>query len=347
MAKQLRAEQLRRVASEIFQGAGTPKDIADYVAGSLVSSNLMGHDSHGVIRVPRYVELISTGTIVPGARGRILHETANTAVVSGNWGFGQVAAKYGTEVAIRKATESQVSVVGVVQINHVGRLGEFAAMIAEAKMIGMVVTGGFVPPYVAVAPYGGASKVLGTNPYAFAVPAGERDPILVDFATSVVAEGKLQVARAKGTPLPPGIVQDKDGNPSTNAEDFYAGGTILPFGGHKGYALSLMADMLGSLLPGADALGLPDNKTGTFMLAINVDAFRGFAEFAGAVDRRLAEVKAVPPAAGFSEVLVPGEPEVRTRAERARDGIPLPDNTWEALVETGRRLGLDVVRLLS
>lgn len=346
--QQIKAQQLKGIVRTIFLAARTPEDIADYVAGSLVESNLMGHDSHGVIRVPRYVEQIEKGDLQPAARPEVAKETATTAVVKGNWAFGQLTAKFGAEVAIRKAKASHVAAVGLVQTNHVGRLGEFTAMMAAAGLIGIMTTGGWRAPIGGVAPYGGAGRALGTNPYSFAVPTGRHDIVLVDFATSVLAEGKLQVARAKGAPLPPGVILDKHGNPSTNAEDFYAGGVMLPFAAHKGYALSLIADLLGASLPGADAfvddpaLHRIFGPSGSLLIALDVEAFRPLAEFKAVVDERLGEIKDVPPAPGFAEVLIPGEPELRTKAEREREGIALPDNTWHALVETARKLGVDV-----
>ncbi len=338
----IKAEHLRGIASAIFAAAGTPRDIADYVAGSLVESNLMGHDSHGVIRVPRYVEFIRTGRIVPAARPEVVKETATTAVVKGNWAFGQLTARFGAEVAIRKAKAAQVAAVGLVQTNHIGRLGEYTALMAAAGLVGILTTGGWRPPIAGVAPYGGAGRALGTNPYSFAVPTDRHGMVLVDFATSVVAEGKLQVARAKGAPLPPGFILDRQGNPSTNVEDFYAGGMLLPMAGHKGFALSLLADLIGASLSGADTYASPQDQTGSFMIAIDVEAFRPLAEYKAVVDRRLDEIKDVPPAPGFGEVLIPGEPEQRTRSVREREGIPLPDKTWQALVETGRQLGVEV-----
>jgi hydroxycarboxylate dehydrogenase B len=338
---QFRAEQLRPAAAAIFRAAGTPEDIAEHVANSLVMANLMGHDSHGVIRVPRYCEQIADGSIKPAVRPELLQETATTATVSGMWGFGQMVAKVGAQVAIRKASEANLAVVTLVQQNHIGRLGEWSAMMADAGMIGMVVTGGWRSPLVGAAPFGGAARLLGTNPYSFAIPTGHRDIVLVDFATTIVAEGKIQFARAKGTPLPTGAILDKDGNPSTNANDYYDGGVMLPAAGHKGYSLSLVADLL-SLLAGAELHGRDWNRVGTFMLAVKVEAFRPLAEFKDAVDARLDDVKAVPPAVGFQEVLIPGEPEMRAKAQREREGIGVPEATWEALLATGKRFGLDV-----
>lgn len=312
------------------------------MGNTLVESNLMGHDSHGVIRVPFYISQIQSGVLVPGARPEVVNETATTAVVSGKWAFGQVAARYAAEVAIGKTKESNVAAVGLVQMNHIGRLGEFSAMMAQAGMFGIVIAGGWRPPIGGVTPFGGAGRALGTNPYSFAVPTGTHNIVLVDFATTVMAEGKLQVARAKKAPVPLGVVLDKDGNPSTDAEAFYSGGMMLPFAGHKGYALSLVADLVGALLPGGDTHQAFGNQTGATMICLNIEAFRSLADFGEVVDRRLDEIKAVPPAPGFKEVLIPGEPELRTKAQREAEGIELPDATWNAIVETADRLGLNL-----
>jgi hydroxycarboxylate dehydrogenase B len=345
-SRRFSAAQLRTLTTAIFQAAGAPPATAELVASSLVTANLLGHDSHGVIRVQEYCEEIAAKTLVPDARPTVLAETPTTATVSGHWGFGQVTARYGAEVALRKAQEANVAVVGLVQQNHIGRLGEWSALLARAGLVGMVVTGGWRPPAVSAAPFGGAARILSTNPYSFAIPTGRHDIVLVDFATTVSAEGKVRVARAKGVPVPPGVLIDKQGRPSTNPDDYYEGGALLPAAGHKGYALSVVADLL-SILVGADVHGRDWNCTGSFLLALKIDAFRPLAEFAAAADRRLDEVKAVPPAPGFAEVLIPGEPERRSQVERERDGIVVPAATWQALSRTGDRLGLDVERLAA
>lgn len=333
----IKAEKLKDVTATILLAAGAPKDIAEYLAGSLVVNNLMGHDSHGVIRIPIYLKHVDLGKVKPAARATILRESPATAVISGNWGFGQVAVKYATELAIKKAKETNIAAVSVVQMNHMGRLGEFATMIADEGMIGMVVTGGFSGHTRQVAPFGGAGRALGTNPWCFAVPAGVHEHFLVDFATSVVAEGKLQVARAKKVAVAEGILVDSEGQPSTDPNAFYDGGMLLPFGGYKGYAMSLLADLLGALLPGTETFGEPPHTQGTFVLALRVDAFRTFSEFVSAVDNRFDEIKAIPPAPGCDEVLIPGEPEVRANKQRLKDGIDLPEDTWNQLVAVGKK----------
>lgn len=337
---QIKADELTDATTAILSAAGAPKDIAEYLAGSLVTNNLTGHDSHGVIRIPKYLSNVEAGKVIPDARASVLRDSPATAVVSGNWGFGQIAVKFATELAIEKAKECNIAAVSVVEMHHMGRLGEYATMIADAGMIGMIVTGGFSGTTRQVAPFGGSGRALGTNPWSFSVPAGAHDHFLVDFATSVVAEGKLQVARAKKAAVGEGIIVDSDGQPTTDPNDFYNGGMLLPFGGYKGYSMSLLADLLGALLGGTETFGEPPHTQGTFVLAVRVDAFRSFGEFVDAVDKRFDEIKAIPPAPGYDEVLIPGQPEARTNAQRLKEGIDLPDDTWNQLVEVGKKFNV-------
>lgn len=334
------ADRLRSVSQRIFASVGAPEDIAAHVAGSLVESNLAGHDSHGVIRVPAYVDAIRRGLVQPAARPSIISETETTALVAGNWAFGQVAATYATEIAIAKARECHVAAVGVVQCPHIGRLGEYAELAARANLIAMVTVGGFTGG--AAAPFGGAGRVMPTNPFAFGVPAERHEPMLVDFATTMVAEGKLQMLRAKHEPAPAGWLLDKHGNPTTNVEDFYAGGMLLPFGGHKGYGLGMVAEVLSGALPGVDEYREGRGGSGTFILIIDPAIFRPFAAFAGSVDAFFDKVKAVPAAPGFSEVLVPGEPEHRSKERRLAEGIPVPEETWSKIAALTTELSLQV-----
>jgi len=334
------AEQLRAVGRQVFAAAGAPEDVAAKVADSLVESNLAGHDSHGIIRIPAYVQAIQRGGIVPTARPSILRETPTTALVDGNLAFGQISATFATELAIVKAKEAHLAAVGIVRCNHIGRLGEYAERAARDGLISMIVVGGFGAG--GAAPFGGAARALGTNPFSFGVPAGERAPMIVDFATTVVAEGKLQVARAKKEPVPLGWIVDKEGRPTTNVEDFYAGGSLLPFAGHKGYSLSLVAAALGGVLTGGSQQLDRPGAAGTFVLAMDPAAFRPFQEFAAGADSLFQAMKSVPTAPGFDEVLIPGEPEQRSRAKRLAEGIPVAEETWRRLESVARDLGVEL-----
>lgn len=333
------APRLRETTRQIFEAAGTPPDLATQMAEILVESNLVGHDSHGVIRIPAYIDQIRKGTLIPSARPEVIEETAGSALVDGKYAFGHIAAAFGTEVAIRKAKESKAAVVSIVRCNHIGRLGEWASRAAAHDVIAIVVVGGFGGPGLA-APYGGAARALGTNPISVGMPGGAAPDLLVDFATTAIAEGKVQVARAKGGPLPPGCILDKNGNPSTNPEDLYAGGMLLPFGGHKGYGLAMVVELLGGALAPGERYNAEGRRGGAVIIAVDAATFQPLAEYEQAADYHLQRIKQVPPAKGFSEVLLPGEPELRSKEQRLRDGIPVPEATWQAIVEVGRSLGL-------
>jgi LDH2 family malate/lactate/ureidoglycolate dehydrogenase len=342
------AGQLRGVGQKIFEAAGTPPDVAQRVSDSLVTNNLMGHDSHGVIRIPAYLDAISRGQIVPHAQPELVRESSTTALIDGHWAFGQVVAGRGMEVAIAKAREQHIAGVGLFHCPHIGRVGEYPAMAAQQGMIGITVCNSR-PPGGNTAPFGGKKPFFSTNPLALAVPAGERPPMLLDFATSVVAEGKVRVARNRGKQIPEGWIIDSEGRPSTNPQDLYEGGALLPFGAHKGYGLALFIDILGGALTGAGCTSMPDydGGNGTFLMAIDIQNFRPLDDFKAYMDQLFAELKQVPLASGVEEVLVPGEIEYRTQAQRAREGIFVEEVTWEQIVKSGQDRGVDVESLLE
>jgi len=340
------AQTLTELGERIFAAVGSPPDIARRVAEALVDANLCGHDSHGVIRIPSYVEAVKAGHVIADARPATLRETAVTALVDGRWAFGQVSAAYGTRIAIEKARASGVAVVGIVRCNHIGRLGEYATMGSDAGVILLIVTSGFGGRGVTAVPFGGAKPLFGTNPIAVGIPAGAEPDVLVDFATTAIAAGKIEVARAKKIPLPPGAIVDREGRPTTDPEDYYRGGALLPFGGHKGYALSVVVEFLGRIVTGADFYaegergGPVYGRSGTLILALDPGVFVRPEAYAQTADETLRRLKAVPPAPGSPGVLIPGEPEARARAERTSGGIPLAEETWEKILATARALGI-------
>src|SRR4051794_29475409 len=238
------AEALTLLAAEILSRSGAPEDVAQTVAQSLVLANLKGHDSHGVIRVPDYFAWIERGWIVPDARPEIVSENGSILIVDGHFGFGQLVGQEATGWAISRAAESGVCVLSVRRSGHLGRLGEFAEMAAEAGLVYFSFTnthgGGIL-----VAPHGGRERRLSANPIAAAAPLPGGGSMVMDISTSVIAEGKAKVARAQGKPLPPGCMVNSSGEPSTDPAEFYADppGALLPFGGHKGFALSMFAEV--------------------------------------------------------------------------------------------------------
>lgn len=334
------AEELRRLGVAIFEAAGASRANAEGVTESLIGANLAGHDSHGVIRIPSYVEDIKRGRLAPATTPFVVRETASTATIDGASTFGQLGARLAAQVAARKAQETGIAASTLLRAHHTGRIGEWAELGAAQGLITMVAAAGAHGPRL-VAPFGGARAALGTHPIAWAVPrANGQPPILLDFATSAAAQGKLMVARAKQEPVPPGWIVDREGRPTTDVEDFYAGGALLPMAGHKGYALSVIVELLAVGLSGGEVVPTTERGACLYVMCIDPQVFRPDGGFSETVERVAARLKAVPPAAGFQEVLLPGEPEARSRIERGKQGIPLPEATWEAIQRVARELAV-------
>lgn len=342
------AARLTDLVRALFVAAGAPDGNATRVATSLVDANLAGHDSHGVIRIPQYVAAMRSGEIVAAAQPEIAQETEASAIVDGHWGFGQVTTSFATQVAVAKAKQTMLAAVGVTRLHHTGRLGEYPTMAATEGII-LLLFGGGLGGLPLAAPFGGCRAVLGANPIAAGFPLGpDYSPLIVDFATTVIAEGKVRVARDAGQSLPMGAILNREGFPTTDPNDFYDGGMLLPFGGHKGYALAVAAEMLAAALVApsrwteAGRGGPVFGQSGLFALAIDPAIFGTRDEYDRIADATVARLKGIPPAPGFAEVLIPGEPEARTRAERLRDGIPVAAATWQAIVAVATDLGINM-----
>ena len=338
------ADKLDSLVRDILLGAGADERNANRVAEALVSANLSGVDTHGVLHLPRYVDEIKAGNIVPTNWPEVLKEMSNSALVTGNWTFGHVVAKFVMELAIQKATEHEMSVVSMVRSNHIGRLGEYAEMAAAQGMMSFVWASGYSEETPVAVPYGGRKPVLHTNPLAMGFPSGQEPAVVLDFATTTVAGSKVIQARRGHRTLPSGALVDAEGRPTTDPEALYAGGAQLPFGEHKGYALMLAVELLGRVFTGSDAYaeanrgGNVMRHQGVTMMAFRADLFQPLADFTRTADELESRVRAVPPAPGFDEVLVPGDLETRARATRSREGIPLPDDVWESLTDVASSL---------
>lgn len=329
--------------ARIFVAAGAPEETAQLVAQSLVTSDLVGHESHGVVRVRQYLDAIRRGDLDPAARPSIVHSAAGVVTVDGCRAFGQLAARWTIEQGVERARGHGLAAAGLLNCGHVGRLGEWVQWAAEQNTIALAFCNGGGPSGI-VAPFGGAARLLGTNPIAAAIPVGDRPPIVLDFATSAVAEGKVRVARNRGRSIPEGWILNAQGLPSTDPNDLYTGGMLLPAATHKGYALSLLVEFLGGLLTGngSPALGGYRAGNGVFFLVLDVAAFRPLADYLADGARMAGAVKATPPAPGFSEVLLPGEPEQRMLAQRQATGVEVDDATWALLSEDAARLGVAI-----
>ena len=344
-------ERLQKITADIFEAGGVPSDEAPIIAELLVASNLAGHDSHGVIRIPQYMGLIASGLIQPGAPMEIERASPSHALINGNWGFGHVIAQKAMSLAIEKAKSSTISAISVYNCNHIGRIGSYPMMAAEAGMVGItMVNAGGTALYVA--PFGGRDGRLATNPIAIATPTRDGQPMLLDITSSVVAQGKIRVAVNRGESVPLGWLMNSEGEPTSNPQDLMASppGALLPLGGivgHKGYALGLMIDILGGALSGAGCSGSGNTRlqNGVLMIVLDIANFTPLDDFYDHVDRLVAHVKASPTAPGFEEILTPGEIEARQTERRLREGIPIDDETWRQIQETAVEVGIPELEL--
>jgi uncharacterized oxidoreductase len=338
------AERLRSIAEELLVAAGTPREQAEIVARHSIEANLAGHDSHGIIQIPTYIDRIKVGHIVPGAPWTIVQESPTTTVVDGHWGFGYVVTERAMRLTIDKARSANVAATTVFRQGHIGRLASYTLMAAEADMIGLITADSGRSPKQ-VAPFGGREARLGTNPISIAVPSNLPGPLFLDMATSAVAAGKIQLAVARGDALPSGWIVDREGKPSTNPADLRRGGALLPLGvteGYKGTGLSVIVEILCGLLTG---LGFGIDPTGRhndgcFLACFNVAAFRPLADFKAEVAAFAHYLKDTPPAEGSQGVLYPGEPEYLREQDRRQSGVDVEDATWQKLEALASEYGI-------
>ncbi len=331
---------LHAIARTIFVGAGTPQHIAEDVAEILINAHLTGHDSHGVLRIPTYIRRIEEGVINPSAEPEIVSETDNTLLFDGHGCFGHYVSRIAIRKAIEKAKKAVICCVNIDNTGHIGRLGEYAEDAAASGCMSLITVGNGGKNVGPVVPFGGAEGAFGTNPIAIGVPTGDDSPFIVDYATSMIAEGKIQVARSKDIDLPKGCILDKSGVPSIKPSDFYEGGSLLPFGRHKGYALSMFTCLLGGLTGKFDVE--TGRMSGIYMQVIDVNAFTPIEEYQQGVRAFLDTVKDTPPAPGIDEVLVPGDYESRYRSQRLIDGIEIPDTINTQLHECASKLNISL-----
>ena len=343
------ADQLRTLGASIFAGLGAPEEDARLVADLLVEANLTGFDSHGMIRLPIYARGIKTGAVKPGAEVRIVEETPSTAVIDGGWNFGQVVAKYAMNVCIEKARNNVVGLVTARNSQHAGRLNTYAEMAMAQDMIGIA----SVNSASSVAPFGGKSKQLGTNPLCFAIPSGEEPPMVLDMATSVWARGKIMVYLARGEELPEEIFMDPEGNPTTDPNWYTKGGVLRNLGGeiagYKGFGLSLLVEILTGALTEGGVSNSEEYRSrpfyggnGIFMMAIDVGRLTDLDAFKRRVDGLLRSVRNSPTAPGYDEILIPGDPERRKKEKLLKEGIFIEDKTWNDIGSLAKELNIEI-----
>ena len=336
------AAGLRGTAADILLAAGAEQEEARAVAWSLVDSDVCGVASHGVVRIPDYVRAMSEGRIVAGARTTVTAETGAVVTLDGQRGFGQIAARALAAAAAERARQHGISLAMLTNVSHVGRLGEWVEQVAKEGQIALAWCN-CGDPGGNVVPFGGREARLGTNPMAYAIPAAGRRPVVADFSTSIVAEGKVRIFLHEGREVPEGWIVDAGGDPTTDPAELYRGGAILPMGGHKGFALALLVEVLGGLLAGAGCASLnqaPGN--GLVLVAVDPGSTAAGADFEARVPVVLDAICSSPAAAGASGPVVPGAPENAARATRNREPFALPAETWASLERTATSLGIDV-----
>ncbi len=344
----VQADRLRKIAEVLFEKAGASADEAATVSRHCVNANLTGHDSHGIIQVPTYIDRVDRGHIVPGAPFEIVQESATTTVINGNWGFGYVVNERAMNMTIEKAKTSNVAAATVFHQSHVGRAASYPLMAAEQGMIAMMTADSGRTPK-AVAPFGGRVPRVGTNPIAIAMPSNLEGPFFIDMATSAAAAGKVKLAEARGQSIPDDWVVDKNGRQTTDPAALSDGGAIQPLGGaqgFKGYGLAAMVEIFSGLLTGLGFGVEPTGKhnDGVFMAVFNVAAFRPLDTFKQEVTEFAEYLKATPTAEGFDEVLYPGEIEHQRMQKRLVEGIEVEDATWSKLVALAEKYGVgDIV----
>lgn len=342
-------DRLHAFVSAICRADGSAADEAKLVADHLVLANLFGHDSHGVGMIPHYIQNTGNGACVRNHHAKIERDNGAVIVVDGGAGYGQVIAKEAMDIGIERAREHGVCVVGLKNSHHIGRIGHWGEQCARAGLVSIhwVNVHGHKP---LVAPFGGAEARFTTNPYCTAIPRKGREPVVLDFATSQVAMGKVRVANNKKVQMDEGLLIDVNGFPTTHPGVMYNPpyGAILPFGLHKGGGLAVICDLLAGALTGGRTHSprtIKQNSTdiinNMLSIIIDPDSMGGTAFFEDEVDTFIDWVKSARPAPGVDEVLTPGEPERMRRADREKNGVPIDGTTWQQLLDTARTVRLN------
>ena len=351
MTKTFKAAQLRATIAGILKAAGSSPEESQLVADNLVLANLSGHDSHGVGMVPRYIEAVLEGGLMPNTPVAVRTDAGSVLALDGQRGYGQVVGVQAMQLAMERAQATGTCVMALANAHHLGRIGHFAEMAVERGLVSIHF--GNVQSRPVVAPWGGGDGRYGTNPFCVGIPLQDQPPFVLDFATSRVAQGKMRVAHNEGRQVEPGLLIDEKGRPTTNPGVVVVPqpggmfGALLAFGEHKGYGMAVACELLGGALTGSGTWHRPaDSQRAVIngMFTVVVDPRKlgtqdVFEQEAGAF---VAWLKQSPPAPGSEGVLLAGEPERRYRREREAGGITVDDHTWSEIVAAGAKVGARV-----
>jgi LDH2 family malate/lactate/ureidoglycolate dehydrogenase len=338
------ADRLIDFATAVYAGEGVPEPDARLLADTLVQADLWGHQSHGVLRLGWYLERLQNGVMKPVTEPEFAIDAGTIAVIDGHDGVGQVLTRLAAHEAIKRAKAHGIGAVGVRNSNHFGTCMYYTRMGAREGCV-MLLTSNGGP---AMAPWGGRKKIIGTNPWSVAAPAGTRAPFVMDMANTGVARGKIYLARNKREPIPLGWAINAAGEPTADPQEAIDG-IILPMAGHKGYAIAAVVDLLSGVLTGSGFLSAvhspyktaEKSNCGHMMIAMNIEAFQPLVQFNARMEEFIAEIKSVPLAQGYDEVFYPGEMEARNDGINRRDGLILPEDTRADLARIGKLTGLE------
>ncbi len=331
-------------AASVYAGEGVPESDARLLADTLVQADLWGHQSHGVLRLGWYWERLRNGVMQPVTQPEFVVDAGAIAVIDGHDGVGQVLTRLAMREAVKRAKTHGIGAVGVRNSNHFGTCMYYTMAGAREGCV-MLLTSNGGP---AMAPWGGRKKIIGTNPWSIAAPAGSLPPFCVDMANTGVARGKIYLARNKRQPIPEGWAINAAGEPTTDPQEAIDG-IILPMAGHKGYAIAAMVDMMSGVLTGSGFLSAvrspyktaEKSNCGHMMIAMNIEAFQPLAQFHQRMQAFIGELKSVPLAKGCDEIFYPGEMEARNDAENRKQGLALPGDTCADLKRIARETGLE------
>ncbi|HVJ55569.1 MAG TPA: Ldh family oxidoreductase [Aliidongia sp.] len=339
----IRADQLLEFAAAIYAEAGMPPADARLAADTLVQADLWGHQSHGVMRLPWYVARLKSGVAKPVAEPEYVVDAGAIAVIDGHDGMGQILTARAAKDVIRRAKQHGIGAVALRNSNHFGTAMYYTLMAPPQGCIMFMSTN--ASP--AMAPWGGREKLVGNNPWSWAAPAGRHAPMVLDIANTAVARGKIYLARQRGEPIPPGWAVDAEGAPTTDPEAALAG-IIQPMAGHKGYAISVIMDMLSGVLTGSSfgpaVAGpyQPDKRSGAghLLIALDIAPFQSLADFGRRMEAMIAGLKSAKRAPGTEEIFYPGEVEARNDARNRAGGLALPSDTLADLDKLAREMGM-------
>ena len=326
------AKEASELIVKIFKKLGCPIDVCKVVAEHLIDANVCGLESHGVMRVLQYADQMQNGDIMVNSKPKVITTETGAKVVDGGMGIGIPSMHLAYETSMSLAAKNGLAAISIRNAGHTGRHGAFADDAAAKGYLTICTGGGNHRVHNQVAPHGGARGMLPTNPWCIGIPGGDRGPVVMDFATGKIAGGWLYAARSAGALLPKGCIIDKNGSPTQDPEDYFSGGAILPMGEHKGYALSLIAELIGEAMVGPSS-----PECNWFIIAIDTKRFRKPTAMQAAAEEVLSDLRNCPTAPGFDKVEIPGERERQLR-NQSNGVLAIPEETWKQIIKLNERL---------